>query len=33
MIEGLSDEFSQARQNSVFGLGELVLYSEEKSFE
>ncbi|XP_061389190.1 importin-4-like [Musca vetustissima] len=33
MIEGLSDEFNQARQNSVFGLGELVLHSEEKSFE
>ncbi|TMW53578.1 hypothetical protein DOY81_001342 [Sarcophaga bullata] len=33
MIEGLSDEFYQARQNAVFGLGELVLYSVEKSFE
>uniref|UniRef100_A0A1I8NQF8 Importin N-terminal domain-containing protein n=1 Tax=Stomoxys calcitrans TaxID=35570 RepID=A0A1I8NQF8_STOCA len=33
MIEGLSDEFNQSRQNSVFGLGELVLHSEEKSFE
>lgn len=33
MIDGLADEFCQARQNAVFGLGELVLYSEEKSFE
>lgn len=33
MIDGLSDEFYQARQNAVFGLGELVLYAEEKSFE
>ncbi|KNC21217.1 hypothetical protein FF38_10996 [Lucilia cuprina] len=33
MIDGLSDDFYQARQNAVFGLGELVLYAEEKSFE
>ncbi|XP_053955032.1 importin-4-like [Anastrepha ludens] len=33
MITGLSDEFDQARQNAVYGLGELVLYSEEKSYE
>lgn len=33
MIDGLSDEFHQARQNAVFGLGELVLCAEEKSFE
>lgn len=33
MIDGLSDEFYQARQNAVFGLGELVLYAEDKSFE
>lgn len=33
MIDGLSDEFCQARQNAVFGLGELVLYAEDKSYE
>uniref|UniRef100_A0A1A9W4X5 Importin N-terminal domain-containing protein n=1 Tax=Glossina brevipalpis TaxID=37001 RepID=A0A1A9W4X5_9MUSC len=33
MIEGLADNFYQARQNAVFGLGELVLYAEEKSYE
>lgn len=33
MIGGLADDFDQARQNAVFGLGELVLYAEEKSFE
>ena len=29
---GLQDENEQVRQNSVFGLGELVLFSEEKSY-
>uniref|UniRef100_A0A1A9UP14 26S proteasome non-ATPase regulatory subunit 5 n=1 Tax=Glossina austeni TaxID=7395 RepID=A0A1A9UP14_GLOAU len=33
MIDGLADDFYQARQNAVFGLGELVLYAEAKSFE
>ncbi|XP_017483237.1 PREDICTED: importin-4-like [Rhagoletis zephyria] len=33
MIAGLSDDFDQARQNAVYGLGELVLYSEDKSYE
>lgn len=33
MIAGLSDEFDQARQNAVYGLGELVLYSGDKSYE
>ncbi|CAD7003293.1 unnamed protein product [Ceratitis capitata] len=33
LIDGLSDEFDQARQNAVYGLGELVLYSGDKSFE
>ncbi|KAI9587679.1 importin-4-like [Glossina fuscipes] len=33
MIDGLGDDFYQARQNAVFGLGELVLYAEAKSFE
>lgn len=32
MIIGLSDEFDEARQNAVYGLGELVLHAEEKSF-
>lgn len=31
-IEGVQDECSQVRQNAVFGLGELVLYSEDKAF-
>uniref|UniRef100_A0A1B0AJY0 TOG domain-containing protein n=1 Tax=Glossina pallidipes TaxID=7398 RepID=A0A1B0AJY0_GLOPL len=33
MIEGLADEFDQARQNAAYGLGELVLYAGDKSFE
>ncbi|XP_055909499.1 importin-4-like [Eupeodes corollae] len=33
LLDGLSDEFDQARQNAVFGIGELVLYSEAKSYE
>lgn len=32
-LNGIQDEYEQARQNSVFGLGELILYSEEKAFE
>lgn len=31
-IAGVQDECSQVRQNAVFGLGELVLYSEDKAF-
>ncbi|KAL9894224.1 importin-4-like [Glossina fuscipes] len=33
MIEGLADEFDQARQNAAYGLGELVLYAGDKSFQ
>lgn len=32
-LMGMQDSCKQVRQNTVFGLGELVLYSEEKSFE
>lgn len=32
-LTGIQDEYEQARQNAVFGLGELILYSEEKGFE
>lgn len=31
-IEGVQDDCSQVRQNSVFGLGELVLFSAEKAY-
>lgn len=31
-LAGIQDEYEQARQNAVFGLGELMLYSEEKAF-
>lgn len=31
-LKGIQDEYEQARQNAVYGLGELVLYSEEKAF-
>uniref|UniRef100_A0A1A9UWZ1 Importin N-terminal domain-containing protein n=1 Tax=Glossina austeni TaxID=7395 RepID=A0A1A9UWZ1_GLOAU len=33
MIEGLADEFHEARQHAAYGLGELVLYAGDKSFE
>lgn len=32
-MQGLQDKNEQVRQNTVFGLGELVLYSEEKSYD
>lgn len=32
-LNGLQDEYEQARQNAVFGLGELVFYAEEKAFD
>lgn len=32
-LGGLHDEYEQARQNAVFGLGELVFYAEEKAFD
>lgn len=32
-IDGVNDPEPKARQNCYFGLGELVLYAEEKSFE
>lgn len=31
-LKGLTDSYDQVRQNSVFGLGEMVYYAEEKSF-
>lgn len=31
-LTGVQDEYEEARQNSVFGIGELVLYSGEKSY-
>lgn len=31
-LVGIQDQCEQVRQNSVFGLGELVLYSEDKSY-
>lgn len=32
-MQGLQDKNDQVRQNTVFGLGELVLFSEEKSYD
>lgn len=32
-LNGLSDDDEQVRQNCVFGLGEMILYSENASFE
>lgn len=32
-LAGLQDEYEQARQNAVFGLGELVFYGEEKAYD
>lgn len=32
-LNGLQDEYEQARQNAAFGVGELILYSEEKAFD
>lgn len=32
-LAGLQDEYEQARQNAVFGLGELVFYAEEKAYD
>lgn len=31
-LKGIQDEYEQARQNAVYGLGELILYGEEKAF-
>lgn len=31
-LAGIQDEYEQARQNAIFGLGELVLYSEDKAY-
>lgn len=31
-LDGIQDEYEQARQNAVFGLGELVLFGEDKAF-
>lgn len=31
-LTGILDEYEEARQNSVFGLGEMVLYSGEKAY-
>lgn len=31
-LTGIRDEYEQARQNAVFGLGELVLYAEDKAY-
>lgn len=31
-LGGIQDEYEQARQNAVFGIGELVLYGEDKAF-
>lgn len=32
-VEGVQDDCSQVRQNAVFGLGELVLFSGEKAYD
>lgn len=31
-LKGLQDEYEQARQNAVFGIGEMVLYGEDKAY-
>lgn len=33
LLNGLTDEDEQVRQNCVFGLGEIIMYSENASFE
>lgn len=32
-LNGIQDEYEQARHNAVYGLGELVLYGDEKAYD